>query len=219
MEQKAVFSDHIKDYQKKFNKKLIEYSKEENWQYLEVIITLFTVIFFLVFAVRPAVITIFDLIGEINEKRVLTQRMQNKIDTIVVAQEEFAFVQQRRDVLESYLPFDFGISQGIVQVAGASQDNNLVFSQMNLSGVEMADPLADLSGLEFTFSTDGDYEELKNLMERLNQVRRWIDIDSYQISIADERDQALTQLRFNLRANFNYWFEESYWFGDNNGER
>ncbi len=208
---KEKLQQELKNYHQKIDKKLNEYASDSvNWRYTEAVITILATTFFIFFAIRPAVITIAGLIGEINEKREISSRMQQKINNIVSAQEEYALVQERRDLLESYLPSDFGISQGITQVGGISMDDNLPVSQMRLEEMEMANPKTDLSGIEFNFSTQGEYDQLKRLVEQIGLVRRWINIDNYQITVGEDDEAPLTQLKFNLKARFNYWFEGNY---------
>lgn len=211
--EKANLTSQIKNYQKKVNKKLNEYAQDEGkWQYLEAIITILATTFFIIFAIRPAVITIFGLVGEIREKRELSQRMQQKINVVITAQEEFATVQGKRDILESYLPSDFSISQGIAQVTGAVMESDLPLSQISLSQLEMIDPSKDLSGLSFSFSTKGDYEHMQRVIRQLDIVRRWIGIDSYKIGVNQDKGEDVPAGQLNLfyEGQLNYWFEELY---------
>ncbi len=209
---KKELKNQLEEYQKKLNNKLTEYAESESsWRHMEIIITLLSITFFVVFAIRPAVLTISGLIGEINEKKETSRQMQSKINSVIIAQEEFALVQGKRNILESYLPSKFSIIQGIIQVAGAASGSNLEINQMNIRGIEnMVSPGSEFSGLEFSYSSKGEYDQLKSFIKNLNLVRRWIDIKSYQVSVGEEKDQPLHVLNFNLSGDLNYWFEENY---------
>ncbi len=210
--EKPKLKDQLKKYQDSANKKLDQYVQDkENWRYLEVIITLASVTFFIVFAIRPTVVTITGLIGEINEKRELTQKMQQKIDTIIIAQEEFALVQGNRDLLESYLPTRYSISQGIAQVAGISMDNGLPLKHVGMDSIEnMVNPTKDFASLEFDFSTGGSYQQLRSFLMDIDAVRRWIDVNRFEISVNDDKDTPPGFLKFNFQGGLNYWFDEVY---------
>jgi Tfp pilus assembly protein PilO len=209
---KKILKNQFKEYQEKINTRLTEYAENKNsWRHMEVIITLLSITFFIIFAIRPAVLTISGLIGEINEKKETSKKMQSKINSVIIAQEEFALVQGKREILESYLPSKFSIIQGIVQIAGAASDSNLEINQMNIRGIEnMISPGNEFSGLEFSYSSKGEYDQLKTFIKDLSLVRRWIDVSSYQVNLADEKDQPVNILNFNVRGDFNYWFEENY---------
>jgi len=207
---KAELAKKFKGYEQKINKKLDEYAdNKESWHYLEVIITILATTFFLIFAIRPAVVTISGLVGEIKEKEELSEQMQTKINSVIQAQDEFAYVQGKRALLESFLPSDFAISQGIVQVAGATTDSGLDVNNINISEVDnMVNPSQDLSGLEFNLSASGQYSQIEEMIKSVNLVRRWIEVENYNIAVVDEKEAEKGQLRMGLRGKINYWFEE-----------
>lgn len=215
---KAELANQFKEYQDKVNEKLRKYAKnEESWHYLEVVITIFSITFFIIFAIRPAVVTISGLVGEINEKKELSQQMQQKINSVVIAQEEFALVQGKRELLESYLPSDYAITHGITQVAGAASEGDLSVGQMSVGQIEnMINPSKKLSGLRFNFSSEGAYDQIKKFFKQLETIRRWVEVDSYQIGIKEEKDTPLDLLNFYLNGKFNYWFEKTYGQEKNN---
>jgi hypothetical protein len=212
MFKKKQIANQFKKYQDKVNAFLEEYAEnKESWKYLEVIITVFSVAFFIVFAIRPAVVTISGLVGEINEKKDLTQKMQRKINSVIIAQEEFALVQGNRYILESYLPSEFAISQGIAQVAGAANEIGLPVEQLSVDHIQnMTNPPKSFSGQKFNFSTKGDYQDIKEFIRLINLVRRWMEINNYQIGLNKDKEAALTSLTFFLNGQFHYWFENTY---------
>jgi hypothetical protein len=212
MFKKKQIANQFKKYQDKVNAFLEEYAEnKESWKYLEVIITVFSVAFFIVFAIRPAVVTISGLVGEINEKKDLTQKMQRKINSVIIAQEEFALVQGNRYILESYLPSEFAISQGIAQVAGAANEIGLPVEQLSVDHIQnMTNPPKSFSGQKFNFSTKGDYQDIKEFIRLINLVRRWMEINNYQIGLNKDKEAALTSLTFFLNGEFHYWFENTY---------
>ncbi len=218
MLKKEQIANQFKKYQDKVNTSLEEYAEnKESWKYLEVIITVFSVAFFIVFAIRPAVVTISGLIGEINEKKELTQKMQKKINSIIIAQEEFALVQGNRQILESYLPSEFAIGQGVAQVAGAANESSLPINQLSVDHIQnMINPSTSFSGLKFNFSTKGEYDEIKEFIRLINLVRRWMEINNYQIGLSKDKEAALTSLTFFLNGEFHYWFENIYGQENNN---
>ncbi len=211
-------TNQFKDYQKKVNKKLEKYAEnEERWNYLEVVITIFSITFFVIFAIRPAIVTISSLVGEIKEKEELSQKMQRKINSVIIAQEEFALVQGKRKLLESYLPSDFAISQGIAQVAGVSLESNLPVNQFSVKQIDnMIRPSKDLSGLDFNVTSAGDYGQIKEFLEYVNESRRWLEVENYQINISEDEENPLGLLNFYIKGKFNYWFEENYGQEKNN---
>lgn len=191
-------SQLLTNYTGKAQEKVEKYAKEEKtWYYVEVILTLFTISFFIIFAVRPAVVTISGLVGEINRKEELSQKMKQKINSVVVAQEQYGVVQENWELLASFLPSDFDLPQAIAQVAGSAQEDNVRLGGLTFDDLDFVnqDVLAkkrpdtlkemgnkNLEALSFSFNSQSDLEILKKYLSRLKQARRWTQIDSYQLS-------------------------------------
>jgi hypothetical protein len=213
-------SQLLANYTGKAQKKVEKYAQEEKtWYYVEVILTLFTISFFAIFAIRPAVVTISGLVGEINRKQELSERMGQKINTVIVAQEQYALVQENWQLLASFLPSEFDFPEAIAQVAGSAQENNLNINSLGFSNmgfvnqkvIEKSQPetLAEidndqLEALAFSFRSKSELEALKTFLTRLPQSRRWTKIDSYQMSKSGSDDEEEGQRGINLSIN-GYW--------------
>lgn len=213
-------SQLLTNYTGKAQEKVEKYAKEEKtWYYVEVILTLFTISFFIIFAVRPAVVTISGLVGEINRKEELSQKMRQKINSVVVAQEQYGVVQENWELLASFLPSDFDFPQAIAQVAGSAQEDDVRLSGLTFDDLDFVnqDVLAkkkpdtlkqmgnkNLEALSFSFNSESDLEILKKYISRLERVRRWTKIDSYQLSKSDSKKDEEQSSGIDLLIN-GYW--------------
>ncbi len=197
---KVDLSQLLANYTGKAKKKVDKYAeKEKTWYYTEVILTLFTISFFVIFAIRPAVITISGLVGEVQRKKELSKRMKQKINKVIIAQEQYSLVQKNWQLLASFLPSEFDLPQGIAQVAGSAQESNVNLNTMSFADLDFVkqelksskkDIETDnknLEGLNFSFKTKSDLEVLKNFISQLNQSRRWTQIGNYQLSKPSRR--------------------------------
>lgn len=86
--------DYIKKQQE--NRKMV--------RSIEIGATFVLITFFLVFALRPTIITISTLKGDIESKKILKEELRNKINKVIVAQDLFSQVQERYQVVNSSLP-------------------------------------------------------------------------------------------------------------------
>jgi len=193
----------MNDYKEKLGKNLEKtFQKESNWQYTEVILTLFVVAFFVLFAIRPAVVAISGLIGEIEDKKNLTQEMGLKINNIILAQEQYALVQEKHQVIESFLPSDFNLGTGLAQVLGTAKDGQVSIQNLGISDLEVIEQekkKGNLAGVKFNFSTEGGYQDLKAFIKQLTETRRWTQLDQYQILEAKrERGETVEEAGLNL---------------------
>src|SRR3989339_859675 len=70
----------------------------------ELFLTIGAVIFFALFAIRPTLITMSDLVNELTEKRKLDLKMSQKIATLATLQGQFTPLQNQAVVLTQAFP-------------------------------------------------------------------------------------------------------------------
>jgi len=194
------------DFLKKYSggvKKAIRIYKEKEmvWRYTEVSLTLFTIAFFVIFAIRPAIATISGLIGEIKDKEELTAKMKGKINAIIAAQEEYSLYQEKIAAVDSFLPTDYKVAQGTAQVIGSAQDSQVFlkginFSEFPITGKSKSETKgkakseSPLTNVGFNFSASGDYLNLKEFTSRVWKTRRWLEISNYQIGKSKKQGES-----------------------------
>lgn len=207
MKQSKKVAVFFSNYQKRLEKAISLYrEKETTWKYLEASLTLFVIAFFTLFAIRPAVVTISSLVGEIKEKEEISLKMRKKINNLIAAQEEYAKVQEKISVIDNFLPDEPDIAQGISQVLGLSFDNSLSgdinISELSLIGGETE---SNLSAFNFVFNTKGDYQTLRKFISELTKTQRWLAVERYQIGSEKKKDKEPDTLGLNIEGSFFYW--------------
>ncbi|MCD6225773.1 hypothetical protein J7J95_01690 [bacterium] len=182
--------------------------KEELWRSLEALLTLVTIIFLLVFAIRPTVIAISELLSEINNKKKLSQRMKVKIDNIVTAQVRYAEIQEKAFLLDEFYPPSPQLAEGIAQVLGLVKERGLFLKQLSLGTFDFSPSLSSsrgkktkdknkktLASVDFSLEVEGSYPQIKGFLGDIYQLRRGIKIDGYQIGSQEEKESFSLQLR------------------------
>lgn len=227
---KVDLSQLLANYTGEAKKKVDKYAEEEKtWYYIEVILTLFTISFFVIFAIRPAVVTISGLVGEVQRKKELSQRMKQKINEVIIAQEEYSLVQKNWEVLASFLPSEFDLPQGIAQLAGSAQEEDVSLTNLSLDDLdfvkhevkskkkEIEADNKNLEGLNFSFKTKNDLEALKNFISQIKQSRRWTQVGNYQLSKADrkEKEEETGSIDLLVDGFWLFWLEKNETKKDN----
>lgn len=203
-------------YQRKVVEAAESYArKETTWKYFEVALTLFVVVFFLIFAVRPAVTTISGLVGEIKNKEAVSLKMKKKINAIIAAQEEYSKVQERILAIDDCLPVRPAVADGLAQLFGLGQSAGLTLAGVNASGFVLGEQgyqepgrQVDNSSLkegQFSISFRGDYQNLRNLLTDLASIRRQMGVKNYQIISPDKDDKDKLSLLLKLDGAFHYF--------------
>jgi len=111
-------------------KPLYEYLKkqQENYRFnraVEISATFVLISFFLIFAIRPTVLTISSLWGDIQSKRILKTQMETQIDNIVKAQDLFSQVQGSYQIINDSLPDRPEFSQAASQIQQTGLNSGL----------------------------------------------------------------------------------------------
>lgn len=161
----------------------LDKKREDRYFYrlVEITITVVVVVFFLIFAVRPSILTISSLIGEISTKEKVSAQMRKKINDVVLAQEVYAQIQEKYQLVDSALPASphYGqLTQQIVAAGNYSQSPvkslNFIFNskQENLTANEP-------KPITLSFSQDTDFTNFKSFMEKLARNRRLLHVNSF----------------------------------------
>jgi len=172
-------------------KALYEYvqKQSENRQFLkfiEISSTFFLISFFLFFAVRPTVLVISALVGEIKSKETLSLQMKNKIDRVIMAEDAFSQIQENYSLVEASLPSRPSYSSIADYINGSAQQSQLETNTVNFNlkpeetSQKKQDSNIDSYGL--SSSIKGDFSSILSFLDKLLHSRRVIDIKSVSLS-------------------------------------
>ncbi|MBP6989526.1 hypothetical protein KBB48_02000 [Candidatus Shapirobacteria bacterium] len=179
---------------------ILEYvaKQKENQKFiksLELGGTLFLISFFIFFAIKPTVLTISALIGEIRSKELLSTELKSKINDVIVAQDLFSQVQEKYSLIESSLPSSPKFSQLVVQLNGASSEQ-----QINLDTLSFS---VDNRLFTTSISTASSFPAALGLVAQLSNNRRLMEISGVNLSIGKNSENK--QINFNLPISIYYW--------------
>lgn len=171
--------------------------------YLEMMLSLVTISVFTVFALRPTVVTIAQLLKDIDAKKAVLVQMNAKIENLARAQSVYEAERSRISLLDTAVPkmskTDVFARQ-IEGVVGAHQVEVLSFNQTK--GVIVGAPVqntstgvtvpeeASSSSFSLSVSTNVDnYQALASLLSDLEKLRMAQIIDNIRISKGKEKEE------------------------------
>ena len=186
---RKYFSDIVSLYQQ----------KEQLRTYLEILLSLATIVVFVLLALRPTVLTISQLLREIREKEDLVAQMNKKIDNLQTAQnlaiqEAVAISLLTSAVPDSPTPETFirqleGIAkQRGVRVLGFSVGEAVLFGEEKKATKKDSDEQfpGGGEGVMISVSIAGDYPTLNSFLSDLENLRRPFWFDSLSINQGEE---------------------------------
>lgn len=158
-------------------------------------LSIFTVSFFVLVAIRPTVVTIAKLNREIVDKEKASNGLQQKINSILQAQQVFTENSDRLYLLEDALPAknEFPRLAYFFEQEAAITGVNLKF--LNFEKIGKTAVSAQTSSFNFSLVVTGDYLKLKQFLGDLEISRRLIKIERAsfnQLKKAEEIELSLS---------------------------
>lgn len=175
---------------------------EKNRHIFELSVTFALISFFLFFAIRPTILTISNLVGDIKAKELLSSKMKIKINQVITAQDNFAEVQEKYFLVEEALPVSPNFTGAYNQI-----DSNSYKSSINLDKLSFVESPDGYFSTQI--STSSSFASSLGLIDSLLSSRRLIDIP--QVTFSQDKQDAQGQISFILPINI--------FFGDTKHEK
>jgi len=163
---------------------------------IEISATFILISFFTFFAIKPTLLTISRLVGDIKAKEILVKQLKAKINDVIISQDLFSQVQEKYALIESSLPTSPRFYQSATQIVGLTEKNQIYLNKISYSP-------ADSNYYSTNISTSSSYLSASSLLSELLQNRRLFQID--QVSFSLEKDNANKMININLPLKIYYW--------------
>lgn len=175
------------------------YQKKQTRVYTGLVLTLLTTIFFLVFAIRPTLITIASLVKEIKDQRVIAEKLDKKIDDLNLAKKEYQQIEKKLYLVDQALPLDSNLTTLVKELEALAKKEgvsilSLQFEKINLKGGQMVvtGQPENVPAVNFSMSVSGAYPQLNSFLDSLTQLRRVTLVDDFTIQSKKEKALSLT---------------------------
>lgn len=155
--------------------------------YLEILLSLITISIFSIFALRPTILTIAELIKEIESKEQLVDRLDSKIETITQAQ--ILYDRERNNILllKESIPQEPETDNLIYQLEGLVEKNNLKAQSLGIGettilGASTNNPTNnpqdkdDVSYIPFNIQLTGKFTSLHSFIADVEKLSNPIKI-------------------------------------------
>ncbi|KKS33237.1 MAG: hypothetical protein UU93_C0001G0068 [Candidatus Amesbacteria bacterium GW2011_GWA2_42_12] len=153
-------------------------------------LSLMLIIGMLVFALRPTLVTISGLLGQIKAQQEISLKLDEKIMEINKAQTALNQVEPKLFLLDQALP-----NNPALQIF-----MNTVETQASGSGIKMTNTVfsavtSSAQNIDFTLTTDGDYKSLRNFVQILESLRRIVHLNSVQMASSEKKSDLTLTIR------------------------
>jgi Tfp pilus assembly protein PilO len=166
--------------------------------FLEIILSLVTISFFAVFALKPTLLTIAELTKEIKTKEETVAKMDEKIQNLERGQQIYTQEQTRISFLKDAIPSTPVPDSFVRQIEGATTKHpisilGMSIGEVTLIGEEKAQRKSEglealpggARGVAFSISATSSYLDLAAFLSTLQNLRRPVKIDAATINSSE----------------------------------
>lgn len=176
--------------------------------------SLVLIIFMIVFALRPTLITIASLLGQIEQQKTIITQLDKKIVAVQKAGVQLQSLSNRVAIIDEALPStsnwaafissaermatESGVQISTITIGSATVKGSAAPSR-TLTPVSPNSPTLpeNVAGISFSISARGTYANAVDFINRIESTRRMIVLTDVQIS-TEEQGTTLVALRGNI---------------------
>jgi len=158
------------------------YQSKKARVYTGIILSLVTIIFFVIFAIKPTLVTITQLFKQRKDQRIVADVLEKKITNLSQAQNEYLSIEPDLPIIDQALPQEPQATLLVKQIETLAHQSNVTISRLRLSEVHLEQtglPKTEKQPLAFNFSAFGDYANLKIFLTSLFNLRRIVLVESF----------------------------------------
>lgn len=209
----AIIEPQIKKYRRLYKQRISTFMQSKRASaYTMIILSIFTIAFFSMFAIRPTLKTIIELKRQIKDSRELNDKLQEKIDSLIIAQNEYQLIADFVPMINEALPDQPNLSAALSGYEKIVIDNQSTISALQVQPViyqsKKASEEEELRLLEKQKTTlyisskfAGSYEQLTNILSKAFTMRRTLRAKTLEISVNSKEPSVLS-----LFLDFNFYY-------------
>lgn len=177
---------------------------------IELILSIGLVLFLAVFAIRPTLVTMSNLIKEIEDKSQLNEQLQKKVAALSTAQTEYLSFEHKLPILDQAVPSRPDLVYNLKLLEKLAADNRVIISGMTIAELPPDESLTEvpfssrsLNNIPVSLNLVGDYPSIRSFIESLRDNRRAMTVESISFSL--NRNRSITNLRTSITISIPYY--------------
>lgn len=162
-----------------------EENKEKAIAYVYIILSLFTLAIFGIFAIGPTITTITELNKEHEENKRILDQLNQKVTNLSLLRSQYSQIQPDFPLIESAVPSTPNASKLTRQIELVSSTNSLAIEKIDIGLLEIF-PASNVNtpifAFSFSVSVNGSRENINNFVKEIVNVDRIVGVDRLTIN-------------------------------------
>lgn len=172
--------------------------------YTTIILSLFAMTFFGVFAINPTITTVIELRKKLEDAEFVNTQLETKLENMSRLREEYLAISDDLPVIFAAIPEKPTATQLFAQIQGVAENSGATITALQSLQVEQASqsktPPRD-SAFSFTVEVQGTYEEISDFLESFVNSERSVTLETVAITKHEEIPNTLI-MSIRARAHF-----------------
>ncbi|MEK7061019.1 MAG: type 4a pilus biogenesis protein PilO [Patescibacteria group bacterium] len=176
---KIVDKNLFKNTKIKYFEFLPDFKEEKTQKFTTLILTLIALSFFGLFAINPTISTIAELNKELEDNRLVDQKLGQKISNLTALQQKYTNLQPDLPIILNAIPKTPEVPLFAAQVQSVANSSNVAIDSFQTFEVEInKNPNSrQYSSFTFALTAEGTYNDLSNFLSNLSNMQRIAGID------------------------------------------
>ncbi len=181
----ANYREQYAQYKRYFTSLAEQYQKKPVVRVsVEFLLTLLTISFFAVFAIRPTVLTIAQLISDVRSQQQIKRQLDEKIANIQKAQALASREASRLTFLDQALPAGPQPDFLVRQIEGLAGSHNVFIESLSIGKLPLYEtksttsPQGKFASFEVSFLIRGSYSATHAFLNEIENLRRIVNLTS-----------------------------------------
>lgn len=153
---------------------------------LYLILSLCLVIILVGAALRPTLVTIAGLVGDIRQQREISEKLNAKISAISRAQQELLAVSDRMMLLDQALPVEIRVGEWSQTLQDVASQSGTAITVLDIADVELSKTASGSHQMAFTLIVEGGFPGLRQFLQVIEGARRLVLLDQIRLAPAIE---------------------------------
>ncbi len=176
--------------------------KQRIWAGMQIILTLFALSFFGIFAINPTLTTIVNLKRQLADANLAVSNLQVKIQNIELLQQKYTALSPDLNVILSAIPTSPSAPTLFGKIQSFAKNNQVTIQALEVKHVGLISRNGDRmvsSSFPFSLTASGSYTNLEQFLTGLTSIDRIITINSISLG-RDTLNPNVLQLTVNAKA-------------------
>jgi Tfp pilus assembly protein PilO len=177
------------------------------------ILTLVTIVFFGLAAIKPTLGTVSQLVGELEEKRKIEVEMDKKINTLMSLQNQYLTSKDLLLTFDLAVPSSLRLTEFITHIQYLAYSNSIALTNLRagplttFSVATTKTSPANITSFSVNLTAESKYVQIQKFLDEISNLQRVADIESVSIKIPDIDETKVVppdQYQFNAKVTTYY---------------